>query len=213
MDLPPLYPEETALLVVDMQNGYCHPEGSLAKGGANTRPQQAIVPATVELVSACRAAGVTIIWVTQEHWADDRTRSHRRLTSHLSKVGAVVALRGTWDAEIVEPLKAEMRPEDPVVRKHRMSAFFNTTLETVLRMLDTRLLIVCGVSTNVCVESTLRDAYHRDYDQILVPECTASSDADLYEATLKKTRKYFGEVAPLAEVVAALAAARATSAV
>ena len=171
------------------------------------------MPATVELVRACRAAGVTIIWVTQEHFADDRTRSRRRLTSHLSKVGAVVALRGTWDAEIVEPLEAERRPEDHVVRKHRMSAFFNTTLETLLHMLDTRLLIVCGVSTNVCVESTLRDAYHRDYDQILVPECTASSDADLYEATLKKTRKYFGEVVPLAEVGAALAATRAASAV
>jgi nicotinamidase-related amidase len=63
------------------------------------------------------------------------------------------------------------------------------------------------------VESTLRDAYHRDYDQILVPECTASSDADLYEATLKKTRKYFGEVVQLGEVVAALAATRTASAV
>ncbi|MBI4320311.1 MAG: cysteine hydrolase [Chloroflexi bacterium] len=200
-------PKSTALVVIDMQNGYCHDGGGLRLAGLDNRPQIAIVPRVKSLVRLCRKAQIPIVWVLQEHYPDDATRKQHIIPSHMDKSGACVAQRNTWDAEPVQELKAEMRPEDHYVKKHRMSAFYNTTLEVLLRMLGRRLLIISGVSTNVCVESTIRDAYFRDFDQILVSDCTASLHEEQYRATLKNTEIYFGTVMTLQELSETLGAA------
>ncbi|MBI3091541.1 MAG: cysteine hydrolase [Candidatus Tectomicrobia bacterium] len=207
-----LQPEETALIIIDMQNGYCSPNGGLARGGADVRNQARIVPNVVALARACRAAGVTIIWVTQEHYQEDVTRKRHRIPSHLDKRGVFPALRRTPDAELVAELRPEMLTTDERVIKHRMSSFYSTTLDAKLQMLGITTLIICGVATNVCVESTVRDAYFRDYDIIVVRDCVASSFPDLHAATLKNVEIYFGRVVSLSELQAMLSASTAAQA-
>ncbi|MBI4321649.1 MAG: cysteine hydrolase [Chloroflexi bacterium] len=197
-------PKQAALVVIDVQNGYCHERGGLALAGANNKPQIAIVPRVKSLVKLCRKAGIPIVWVLQEHYPDDETRKHHVIPSHMDKRGISVAMKNTWDGEPVQELKEEMRPDDHYVKKHRMSSFYGTTLEVLLRMIGRRLLIISGVSTNVCVESTIRDAYFRDFDQILVSDCTASSFEDLYQATLKNVEVYFGRVLTLQQLAETL---------
>ncbi|MBI4321300.1 MAG: cysteine hydrolase [Chloroflexi bacterium] len=193
-----LDPSETALLVVDMQNGFCDPQGTLARSGRNYLPQYEIVPRVKELVHLCRAAGIHTVWSIQKHFPDDMARKRHKIPSHLDKQGSLPCLADTWDAELVDVLKSEVRPQDDVLEKHRSSCFYNTTLEVKLRMRGITTLIVCGVSTNYCVESTIRDAYARDYDIVMVEDCTACPWEDLQKATVKNVEIFYGMAVRLA---------------
>jgi len=190
-------PRETTLLVVDMQNGFCDPQGAMARAGVNYFPQNRIVPAVKELVSVCRRAGIHVAWSLQRHYPDDLTRKKHRIPSHLTKLGVVPCLKDTWDAELVAQLKGDVLPEDDVFEKHRSSCFYNTTLEVKLRMRGMTTLIVCGVATNYCVESTIRDAYARDYDIVVVEDCVATLWEDLHRATLRNVELFYGTVVSL----------------
>lgn len=194
-----LDPLHSALLVIDMQNGWCHPEGAMTRAGQNMTSQRAIVPNVRALVQACRALDMPIMWSIQEHLPEDVTQDRRRIASHLRKRNILPAPRGTWDAELVQPLKEVAKPEDYYIVKHRMSMFYATTLEAVLRMRGVSHLVLSGVSTNVCVESTIRDAYFRDYDVTVVQDCVAGSFPALHDATLENVRIYFGQVVCLAD--------------
>ena len=91
-----------------------------------------------------------------------------------------------------------------VFAKHRASAFYDTTLEAILRMRAIDLLLVCGVTTNYCVDSSVRDAYARDLEVVLVADACAALDEDLHRATLRNTAALHGRVATIDEVAAAL---------
>jgi ureidoacrylate peracid hydrolase len=201
--MQPLGVTGSALLVIDMQNGWCHPEGAMTRAGQDMSAQQSIVPKVKRLVQACRAAGLPILWSIQVHLPEDVTQERRRIASHLKKRAILPAPRGSWDAELVAPLKEVAAPEDHYIVKHRMSMFYSTTLEAVLRMLGVSHLVVSGVSTNVCVESTIRDAYFRDFDITVVEDCVAGSFPALHTATLENARIYFGEVVTLDQFIAA----------
>ena len=203
-----LDPAGVGLLVVDMQNGYVHPRGDIGRRGQGA-PLQAVVPAVGRLIDAAYAAGIDAYFSRQEHLPDDATRRHRRLESHHHGAGRSHSpcLRGTWDAEIEASLADRIRASDYVFTKHRASAFYDTSLEAMLRMRAIDLLIVCGVTTNYCVDSSVRDAYARDLEVVLVGDACAALDADLHEATLRNTAVLHGKVATLDELVAALAPA------
>lgn len=193
-------PKKTAVLVIDMQNGWCHPSGGLARGGADTTAQQQCVIHVKELIKSSRRMGCHILWSIQEHLPDDITRSQKKIPSHLDKRGIYPGLRNTWDAQLVEALQEEFSDDDFIIKKHRMSLFYSTTLDVTLRMLGINHLVISGVSTNVCVESTIRDAYFRDYDITVVEECVAGTFPDLHQATLKNVQIYFGQVISLKEL-------------
>lgn len=170
-----LTPERTALLVIDMQNAFCHDEGTLGISGVNVAPAQAIVGPIRGLVEGCRAAGVPVLWSQQVHFATDAGRARKRLPSHTQKRARVSALAGTWDMEIVDGLQ-ELAAAEPhlVFQKHRFGCFYETRLDAALRMLGTEALLVCGATANACVETTLREAYLRDYDVVAVTDCIAA---------------------------------------
>jgi ureidoacrylate peracid hydrolase len=198
-------PEGVALLVVDMQNGFCHPDGDIGRRGQGG-PLQAVVPSVGRLVDLAHDVGLDVYWSRQEHLAADVTKRHRQLRGHHHGEGRIhsPAERGTWDAEIEPSLAARIRPSDYVFSKHRASCFYNTSLEVMLRMRGVRFLIVCGVTTNYCVDSTIRDAYARDFELVLVGDCCAALDRDLHDAVLRNTDKLHGTVLSLDEVAAAL---------
>jgi ureidoacrylate peracid hydrolase len=175
--------DRTALLVVDMQNAFCHHEGTLGISGVNVAPAQAIVAPIAQLVEGCRAAGVPVLWSQQVHFATDAGRARKRLPSHTQKRARVSALAGTWDMELVDGLK-ELAAAEPhlVFQKHRFGCFYETRLDAALHMLGTEALLVCGATANACVETTLREAYLRDYDVVAVTDCIAAVRPE-WEAT------------------------------
>lgn len=204
-----LHARDTALLVIDMQNAFCHPAGGFAQAGRDVSAQDGIVPKVASVVRAARGAGLPIIWTLQENMAnEDRAALARRIPFVLGRPGAgdpeSWCIRGTWDAELRAELNEELRAEDHVVRKHRMSAFYSTTLDSLLRMLQVQCLIVTGVNTEKCVESTVREAFFRDYDVVVVADAVATTDRDFHRDSLRKIDLYFGAVLPAEDVLGQL---------
>jgi ureidoacrylate peracid hydrolase len=202
--LPPIEPRNAALLVVDMQNGFCDREGDLGRRGQG-EPLRAVVPNVGRLVDVFHSAGFEVFWSRQEHELEDATRQNRLLESHFQKQRHLPCLRGTWDAEIEGSLAARLGSDDYVFVKHRASCFYASTLDVALRMRGIQLLVVCGVTTNYCVDSTVRDGYARDYDMIVVRDCCAALYPDLHDASLRNVDQYHGVTATLAEVSEAVA--------
>lgn len=188
-------PKHAALLVIDMQNDFCHEDGTSAGRDFDVRPVQAIVPALQQAIAGARRAGVPIIFarfaLTDDIVADN---FRERLAGN-----PYPCREGTWGAEWygVTP-----EPGDAVITKHRFSAFIGTDLELTLRTRGIKSLILAGTRTNICVECTARDGYQLDYYIVVLSDCTAS-DPQEHQAMLDRANKGFGLVATSEEIVAA----------
>lgn len=184
-----------ALLVIDLQNAFVHEKGTLGISGVDTRRLSTIVPVLAELIPRCQAAGIPVIWTMQQHFATDASRARKKLAGHTSRRKQVSALAGSWDEEIVDELKA-MAAANPsyVVRKHRFGAFHETRLEMLLDMLGTRTLFVAGTTTNACVETSIREAYLRDYDVVALEDCISGVNPGWEETAKQVWKQYFCEL-------------------
>ncbi len=193
MSLDQIDLRSTALLVIDMQNAFVHDRGTLGISGVNTKRLAAIVPTLKRLIEACQRSGMPVIWTVQEHFAIDASRARKRLAAHTAKRKQISALAGTWDAEIIDELKP-LAAANPtlVVRKHRFGAFHQTRLELLLRQLGIQTLLITGTTTNACVETTIREAYLRDYDVVAVPDCISGVNEDWEQTAQKVWAQYFG---------------------
>lgn len=189
MDQEQIAPTRCVLLVVDVQNDYCHDDGAFGRGGRDMRPIQAAVERVQDVVTVARRADVPIVWVRTEHdrWTDSATWLDRNVRS----AGAICPT-GTWGAEFyrVAPASGER-----VVVKHRYSPFVGTSLPVVLRALGRPVLAIAGVTTNVCVESTARDAFMQDWQVVLLEDCAAALTKAEHDAAVHNVRTYFGRVA------------------
>lgn len=201
MSLDALAIERTALLVVDMQNAFCHPDGTLGISGVDVEPAMGSVQPVRELVEAATATEVPVIWTQQEHFPVDLQRARKRLAAHTAKRKRVSALSGTWDMEFVDELKPLADNPSLVIRKHRFGSFYETRLEQVLRMLGTEALLVCGVTANACVETTLREAYLRDYDVVAITDAIAAVRPEWEPTAHAVWAQYLGVLATAAEVI------------
>jgi ureidoacrylate peracid hydrolase len=197
--------DASAVLVVDMQNGFCHPDGSVAKR-LDISGYRVTIPYVRSLVEAAHDARIPVFWSRQEHLEHDAGRLGHRVPSHTSKLGYVPCLRGTWDAEILDELEPLVGADDIVVVKQRASCFYNTNLETELRALGVNTLVICGVATNYCVDATIRDAYARDYDLLISRDACGSTWPDLHESTLRNAELFHGAVVSTESLVDAMAA-------
>src|SRR5574341_1481625 len=205
-------PQTSALLLIDMQNGYCHPDSEMARTGPGTERQQAILPAVADLIQLARRSGMRVLWSKQVHFEGDVGRLGHRIAPHTAKRRFTPCLSGTWEVDFVAHLAGLVDPVDYVFTKHRASCFYETSLQAALRMMGVRTLVIAGVNTNFCVESTIRDAYFRDYDIVVIRDCVAGSDVQLHEATLRNTELYFGLVLSLEELQARLSSETARGA-
>jgi ureidoacrylate peracid hydrolase len=189
-------PKVAALLVIDMQNDFCHPEGVSGKRGRQLTMTIEMAPRLEAFIKQCRRVDMPVIFVKTIHypWTDSPSWV-RRLDKDS---GDSVCRPGTWGAEFY----AAIQPEEGeiVLTKHRYSAFLGTNLDLILRSRGIRSLLISGVGTNVCVESTLRDGYMRDYYIVLLEDCVGATDRELHEATLKNVRLHFGAVSNSNEV-------------
>lgn len=192
MSLDPIDIKTAALLVIDMQNAFVHEKGTLGISGVDTKRLAAIVPSMKRLIERCRDVGIPVIWTIQEHLAADASRARKRLASHTAKRKQIAALAGSWDAEIIDELKPLAANPTFVIRKHRFGAFHQTRLELLLRQLGTQTLFITGTTTNACVETSIREAYLRDYDVVAVPDCISGVNEEWERTAQKVWAQYFG---------------------
>jgi ureidoacrylate peracid hydrolase len=198
MELPlaRVAPETTRILVVDVQNDFLADGGWFAKHGQDLTPMREAVDRIVEFLPVARAAGVRPIFIQAIY--DQKWLSKPMLERHqLVGFDNRHCQSGTWGAEfyVVQP-----EPDDDVIVKHRYSAFVGTELDPLLRAQGVENLIIVGVTTNVCVESTARHAYMLDYHIVLVEDLTASYSDEPHQATLANIRRAFGRVVTSDEI-------------
>jgi len=207
-----LDPARTALLVIDMQNNYLAEDGYFARKGYDPAPLRAIIPAVQRLVAAVRGAGCRIVWTRQGNRADladaspyDRWRAARAGIA-LDDPDSAALLRGSPGFNIVPELAPA--PGDILVDKTANGAFCQTDLDMVLRANGITHLMFSGITTDVCVHTTLREAQDRKYQCLTVEDACASGDAYAHEAAIHMVTVedgIFGVVASVDAVAAGLA--------
>lgn len=204
---------DAALLVIDMQNAFIDPKGTLGISGVDVAPAQQTVPIVRGLVEAFGSAGLPVIWTKQVHLERDVARSRKVLPSHTAKRKQVSALPGTWDSEFVDELKDLADDPTYVIVKHRFGAFYETRLQSLLDMLGTQVLFVVGVTANACVETTLREAYLRDYDTVAITDGIAAIRPEWTATAQAVWAQYLGVLATSGEVLDWLADATKPAAI
>jgi nicotinamidase-related amidase/catechol 2,3-dioxygenase-like lactoylglutathione lyase family enzyme len=191
----------SALLVIDMQNAFCHPRGTLGDSGVDVGPAQEIYQPLCRLVETFKAADVPVIWTVQAHLQPDWGRRQKRLPSHTERRSRVAALAGSWDGAIVDELAGLADDPTMVVLKHRFGAFYETRLEALLRMLGVRTLFITGVTLNACVETTVREAYLRDYDVVAVTDCIGGVRPQWEPSALEVWAQYLAHLTTSTKVI------------
>ena len=190
-----------AMIVVDMQNAFLHDQGSVATMGLDITYMKETVAPVARLVQTCHDTNIPIIftrYVLRADYTDAGLREERRPGACAS--GSLVS--GSWDANL-DP-RMDVRDTDYILDKTRYSSFYNTNLEVILRGLQVDTLIVCGVTTEICVDSTIRDAYFRDF-RILVPhDAVAATDIERHHGTLRTIEYGFGTVTTTNALIDAL---------
>jgi ureidoacrylate peracid hydrolase len=209
-------PNLAALIVVDMQNDFCAVGGMMSKEGFDVSEAQKMAARLPRLLTVARSAGALVVFVRNVYstgagfspgsqnkpaniylsdaWLEQAARKRKG-----SYTRRQVCAEGSWEGDFygdVRPL-----PGEPVVTKHRYSAFYNTDLDSILRSHGIRTIVLTGVATNVCVETTAREGFVRDYYVVLVADGTATYSAEDQQATLRNIDRFFGEVATIADIV------------
>ena len=197
-----LRPSHSALVIVDMTNDFGHPEGkAVVRGNRDLSHIDAAVPQMRRLLAAARNAGVRVFHVQMTTlaahasdsgpWADARSRAPYSAED--------ICLDGTWGHEVIEPLApldTEVR-----IRKHRYSAFGGTDLDVLLRAARIETVVVCGSSTNVCVEATARSAFDLDYYVVWPADASGSWSPELHKAALATAAHRYATVCVTDDVV------------
>ena len=214
-------PSRTAVIVVDMQNDFGSEGGMFHRAGLDISGIRSCIAPTGRVLSAARAAGLKIVYLKMGFRPDlsdigpeDAPNRVRHL--NLFRVGQAapvpgrgrVLVQGDWGTGIVEELAPE--PGDTIVEKHRFSGFFETELDSILKGWSIRHLIFTGCTTSVCVESTMRDAFFRDYLSVLLADCASEPLGDIaprsnHDATLLIVEAMLGWVSDSAKFEVALA--------
>lgn len=189
-----LEPRQAALLVIDMQQFFLNPDSpSFTCGGP------AILPTVKRLIARFRERGRPVIYTRHVHHPD------RIDVGIMEWWWQGMCLEGTPESEVhrdIAPL-----PKEKVILKHRYSAFYNTDLETILRCIKIQDLVVCGIMTNLCCESTVRDAYFRDYRVFFLADGTGTVDEEMHLASLLNLAFGFAHVTTADDIINQLAVA------
>lgn len=197
--------DDTALLVVDMQNGFCHDDGAINRMGLPAARLRDAIEPCARLVAAARGARVPVLF-TRYVYRPDYADGGLLVNELMPDLKTHEALRaGSWDAQVIDALAPEAG--EPVIDKNRPSAFFGTDLDATLKTLGARNLVVCGVTTNCCVETTVRDASQRDIRTFVVRDAVAEYDDDRHAVALKSMALLFAYVVGLDDVLAGWSAA------
>lgn len=203
---------KTAIIVIDMQNDFCHPDGWLSHIGVDVTPARQPIKPLQNLLPALRTQGIPIIWLNWGNRPDllnispaalhvyNPTGEGIGLNDPLPKNGAKVLMKDSWAAAVVDEL--EQKPGDICIDKYRMSGFWDTPLDSILKNIGRTTLFFAGVNADQCVMATLQDANFLGYDCILIKDCTATTSPEYcWLATLYNVKQCFGFVTESQEIL------------
>ncbi len=200
-----------AVVVIDMQNAFVSKGAMFDIWGFDISKTPAVIQPIKDIISAARARKIKVIHLAHVLYPDVREVGpmsnfwyNRVLQSWREKpeLRDKMLMRGTWGADIIDELKP--LPDEIYIEKQRFSAFAGTYLDITLRTFDIRYLIFTGVATNICVESSVRDASHLQYLPILVSDATEASPPNRKKDSLENIKQCFGWVTTTAEVLKVL---------
>ena len=205
----------TALLIIDMQRDFVDPGGFGEALGNDVSFLRRAVPPTSRVLQAARKAGMFVIHTREGHRADladcpPAKMERGRLTTGIGDPGPMgrILVRGEYGHDIIDELKPA--PGEPVIDKPGKGAFYATDLDTILKIRGIKDLIVCGVTTEVCVHTSVREANDRGYDCLVLEDCVASYFPEFQAVGIKMIKAQggiFGWVADSERFLAALKAA------
>ena len=201
--------DDTAIVVIDMQNAYASPGGYLDLAGFDIAGAGKVIEQSAKVLETARAAGMPVIYF-QNGWDSSyveaggpgspnfhKSNALKTMRARPDLTGTLLA-RGTWDYELVDAL--EPQAGDIVLHKTRYSGFFNSQLDSVLRSRGIRNIVLVGIATNVCVESTLRDGFFLEYFGIMLEDATHQAGPEyLQQATIYNVETFFGWVSTVAD--------------
>jgi len=198
-------PAHTALVLVDLQNDFVHKDGWVAQqqlpGFLGDTGIDAVIDRSKALLEAARQAGVMTVFVRM--LGDDKYLSPALYAQYMRNHGhdrPSCVQEGTWGADFVGDLRPDGRAREFVLDKHRYSAFIGTRLDLLLRSNGVRTIVVCGVATTGCVESTIRDGFMHDYYVVIARDACGDYESARHENALRKLDLSFGTVVPVAEI-------------
>ena len=203
---------QSAVVVVDMQNAFASKDGMLDIAGADLSGAPAVVDVIGRILSAARGVQIPVVYLQMGYKADlsdsggpESPNWHKelgiRMMNSRPELKGKLVTEGTWDFAVVDELAPQA--SDIVIVKTRYSGFSRTALDAELQARGIRYLFFTGIATNVCVESTLRDAFFLDYWPILITDATmAAGPPAVQEATLFNIESYFGWTIPSSEFLA-----------
>jgi len=198
-------PEHTALVVIDYQNEFCHEDGVFAQAGFDVAPFRAIENDLALLVNRARKAGVQLYWVRCTYSTPGNLYLSPVFMEHAIRCWngrysrIPVCAEGSWGQRFYG--KVQPDPNEAIISKHRYDAFIGTDLDVALRAKAIRTMIVCGVATNICVETTVRHAFCLDYYVVVPTDAVASWDKTGHEVALANIRYAYGELSTVEEIV------------
>jgi ureidoacrylate peracid hydrolase len=188
-----LAPSRSALLVVDVQHDFIHPEGWAARHGSPSLRQ--VIPPINRLIGAARAAGVPVVYILMEHGPAMDLPNYRARYVARGMDGDILCAAGTWGARLDGEVTAPVAGDLTVVR-HSYDAFAGTTLHDLLRQRGVESVVGTGVVTNLCVQTTVQHAFALGYYVVIAEDATATPDPTVQAVTLANFRQYFGPVVP-----------------
>lgn len=194
----------SALVVIDLQNDFCHPDGVVAGRGDSTAAVAGVMPSVHRLIEAARRDGVLVVFVRTEHAAATDSAGWLGRPSVLRAAAAGIGYvppcaKGSWGAEFFE---VSPGPDDMVVTKYRYSAFLHTSLELRLRTLGITRLYFCGTQTNVCVITNAIDALQRDFSPVLVADASVTVRRESHDGAVREFADHVGPVLTGSEAIA-----------
>lgn len=192
-------PGHALVMVIDMQNDFCHERGSVARRGHDPSLGREMAPRLLAFVEEARRYHLPIIHTQNTYgpWTDSPAWMERH--ARYQGMGIEHCIEGTWGWEFYKIIP---QPGELILKKSRWSAFVGTSLETNLRTLGTRTLILTGVNTSICVENTARHGLMLDYYIVFLDDCTAATSQDAHQQALERVRS-FATVTTSREVVGA----------
>ena len=200
-------PAHTALVMVDLQNDFVHPNGWVAEqqlpGFLGDTGMPDVLERATALLAAARDAGVLRLFVRMigdDHYLSGPVRAQYR-RNHGHERPTCVG-EGTWGADWYSGLGPNGDANEVIIDKHRYSAFIGTRLDLVLRSHGIRTLVVCGAATSGCVESTIRDGFMLDYYVVIAGDACGDYELDRHQSTLRKMDLSFGTVVAVDDIAA-----------
>ena len=187
-----LNPGRTVLVIIDAQNDFLHADGWYAQKGIDIAHMRRTIEPTRQLLTDVRAKNIPVVWTRHGSRGTEDGGPFMQLRPFLKEGGL---RQDTWGYEILDELGAI--EADWYVEKSRLSAFFNTNLEGVLRALNADTVLFAGILTNQCVAATSKDAMYRDFRPIVIEDCTGTTIPHLHDPAIEMMRVGWCEVRDL----------------